>query len=141
MYSFQIPRKSKLAIHRNIRDDEGFIIRHFAGAVCYETVSMTFTKRKPSEVEASLYRMLISSHICYFHLNLIKFKIQFLSTLAIPHVLRVYIGGNCVGQCRYRTVLSSWKILLNRAISKDITIEWTESFLFLYFSDPICGKK
>lgn len=37
--SLQIPRKSKLAVHRNIRDDEGFIIRHFAGAVCYETVN------------------------------------------------------------------------------------------------------
>lgn len=34
----QVPRKSKLTIHRNVRDDEGFIIRHFAGAVCYETV-------------------------------------------------------------------------------------------------------
>lgn len=34
----QVPRKSKLTIHRNLRDDEGFIIRHFAGAVCYETV-------------------------------------------------------------------------------------------------------
>lgn len=34
----QVPRKSKLSVHRNVRDDEGFIIRHFAGAVCYETV-------------------------------------------------------------------------------------------------------
>lgn len=34
----QVPRKSKLTVHRNVRDDEGFIIRHFAGAVCYETV-------------------------------------------------------------------------------------------------------
>ncbi|KAF3831713.1 hypothetical protein GH733_000525 [Mirounga leonina] len=31
-FRLTIPRKSKLAIHRNIRDDEGFIIRHFAGA-------------------------------------------------------------------------------------------------------------
>lgn len=36
----QVPRKSKLAVHRNLRDDEGFIIRHFAGAVCYETVRL-----------------------------------------------------------------------------------------------------
>ena len=50
---FQIPRKSKLAIHRNIRDDEGFIIRHFAGAVCYETVSITSTRRQPCNVEAT----------------------------------------------------------------------------------------
>lgn len=42
---FQIPRKSKLAIHRNIRDDEGFIVRHFAGAVCYETVSNFYQEK------------------------------------------------------------------------------------------------
>lgn len=32
-----IPRKSKLKSHRELRDDEGFLIRHFAGAVCYQT--------------------------------------------------------------------------------------------------------
>ena len=37
----KVPRKSKLNYHRNIRDDEGFMIRHFAGAVCYQTVSTT----------------------------------------------------------------------------------------------------
>ncbi|ELV10825.1 Myosin-VI [Tupaia chinensis] len=39
-FRLTIPRKSKLAVHRNIRDDEGFIIRHFAGAVCYETTQL-----------------------------------------------------------------------------------------------------
>lgn len=34
------PRKSKLKDHRELRDDEGFLIRHFAGAVCYQTVSV-----------------------------------------------------------------------------------------------------
>ncbi|XP_061430658.1 LOW QUALITY PROTEIN: unconventional myosin-VI-like [Lethenteron reissneri] len=36
-FRISIPRKSKLTVHRNLRDDEGFLIRHFAGAVCYET--------------------------------------------------------------------------------------------------------
>ncbi|XP_076874286.1 myosin VIa [Brachyhypopomus gauderio] len=36
-FRLTVPRKSKLTVHRNVRDDEGFIIRHFAGAVCYET--------------------------------------------------------------------------------------------------------
>uniref|UniRef100_A0A8C6TVN2 Unconventional myosin-VI n=1 Tax=Neogobius melanostomus TaxID=47308 RepID=A0A8C6TVN2_9GOBI len=36
-FRLTVPRKSKLTIHRNLRDDEGFMIRHFAGAVCYET--------------------------------------------------------------------------------------------------------
>ncbi|KAE9550793.1 hypothetical protein FO519_005996 [Halicephalobus sp. NKZ332] len=31
------PRKSKLREHRDMRDDEGFIIRHYAGSVCYQT--------------------------------------------------------------------------------------------------------
>ena len=36
---FQVPRKSKLKAHRDLLDDEGFLIRHYAGAVCYTTVS------------------------------------------------------------------------------------------------------
>uniref|UniRef100_A0A674EGK4 Unconventional myosin-VI n=1 Tax=Salmo trutta TaxID=8032 RepID=A0A674EGK4_SALTR len=36
-FRLTVPRKSKLQVHRNVRDDEGFIVRHFAGAVCYET--------------------------------------------------------------------------------------------------------
>lgn len=32
-----VPRKSKLKSHRVIRDDEGFLIRHFAGGVVYTT--------------------------------------------------------------------------------------------------------
>lgn len=38
--SFQLPRKSHLIYHKKMRDDEGFLIRHFAGAVCYQTVSL-----------------------------------------------------------------------------------------------------
>uniref|UniRef100_A0AAX7V8A3 Unconventional myosin-VI n=1 Tax=Astatotilapia calliptera TaxID=8154 RepID=A0AAX7V8A3_ASTCA len=30
-FRLTVPRKSKLTVHRNVRDDEGFIIRHFAG--------------------------------------------------------------------------------------------------------------
>jgi len=33
----QIPRKSKMSYYKNLRNEEGFIIRHFAGAVCYQT--------------------------------------------------------------------------------------------------------
>lgn len=34
-FRLDVPRKSKLKSHRELRDDEGFLIRHFAGAVCY----------------------------------------------------------------------------------------------------------
>ncbi|KAJ8967316.1 hypothetical protein NQ317_000967 [Molorchus minor] len=36
-YRLGLPRSSKLKAHRGLRDDEGFLIRHFAGAVCYQT--------------------------------------------------------------------------------------------------------
>ncbi|RWS30216.1 unconventional myosin-VI-like protein, partial [Leptotrombidium deliense] len=36
-YRLALPRKSKLKDHRELRDDEGLLIRHFAGAVCYQT--------------------------------------------------------------------------------------------------------
>lgn len=34
----KFPRKSKLRASREIRDDEGFLIQHFAGSVVYSTV-------------------------------------------------------------------------------------------------------
>ncbi|KAI4889543.1 hypothetical protein NFI96_033110, partial [Prochilodus magdalenae] len=51
-FRLTIPRKSKLAVHRNIRDDEGFIIRHFAGAVCYETTQ--FVEKNNDALHMSL---------------------------------------------------------------------------------------
>jgi myosin-6 len=36
-FRIQLPRKSKMADYSKMRDDEGFIIRHFAGAVGYES--------------------------------------------------------------------------------------------------------
>ena len=36
-FRLALPRKSKLRAHREIRDEDGFLIRHFAGAVCYTT--------------------------------------------------------------------------------------------------------
>lgn len=37
-YRLSFPRASRLKAHRSLRDDEGFLVRHFAGAVCYNTV-------------------------------------------------------------------------------------------------------
>lgn len=34
-----LPRTSGFKAHRTLRDEEGFVVRHFAGAVCYTTVS------------------------------------------------------------------------------------------------------
>lgn len=37
-FRLALPRSSRLKIHRTLRDEEGFLVRHFAGAVCYKTV-------------------------------------------------------------------------------------------------------
>ncbi|XP_077366069.1 unconventional myosin-VI-like isoform X3 [Festucalex cinctus] len=58
-FRLTIPRKSKLAIHRNVRDDEGFIVRHFAGAVCYETNK--FVEKNNDALHTSLECLLSES--------------------------------------------------------------------------------
>ncbi|KAL4232927.1 Unconventional myosin-VI [Mactra antiquata] len=51
-FRLSIPRKSKLKSHRDVRDDEGFLIRHFAGAVCYHTTQ--FIEKNNDALHASL---------------------------------------------------------------------------------------
>ncbi|XP_061177541.1 unconventional myosin-VI-like isoform X2 [Saccostrea echinata] len=51
-FRLSLPRKSKLKIHRDVRDDEGFLIRHFAGAVCYHT--NLFLEKNNDALHASL---------------------------------------------------------------------------------------
>ncbi|XP_063168952.1 unconventional myosin-VI isoform X3 [Candoia aspera] len=58
-FRLSIPRKSKLAVHRNVRDDEGFIIRHFAGAVCYETTQ--FVEKNNDALHMSLESLICES--------------------------------------------------------------------------------
>ncbi|XP_015240666.1 PREDICTED: unconventional myosin-VI isoform X1 [Cyprinodon variegatus] len=58
-FRLTVPRKSKLAIHRNLRDDEGFMIRHFAGAVCYETTR--FVEKNNDALHMSLESLVCES--------------------------------------------------------------------------------
>ncbi|XP_043932993.1 unconventional myosin-VI [Protopterus annectens] len=58
-FRLTIPRKSKLTVHRNLRDDEGFIIRHFAGAVCYETTK--FVEKNNDALHMSLESLVSES--------------------------------------------------------------------------------
>ncbi|KAI7804825.1 myosin VIb, partial [Triplophysa rosa] len=58
-FRLSVPRKSKLTIHRNLRDDEGFIIRHFAGAVCYETTQ--FVEKNNDALHMSLEYLVCES--------------------------------------------------------------------------------
>ena len=36
-FRLDVPRKSKVPSHRKLNEEEGFLVRHFAGAVCYQT--------------------------------------------------------------------------------------------------------
>lgn len=58
-FRLTIPRKSKLTVHRNLRDDEGFIVRHFAGAVCYETTK--FVEKNNDALHMSLESLVSES--------------------------------------------------------------------------------
>ncbi|XP_055853454.1 myosin heavy chain 95F isoform X2 [Episyrphus balteatus] len=46
------PRSSRLKAHRTLRDEEGFLVRHFAGAVCYKTEQ--FIEKNNDALHASL---------------------------------------------------------------------------------------
>ncbi|XP_053603321.1 myosin heavy chain 95F isoform X2 [Plodia interpunctella] len=48
----QLPRASRLKAHRSLRDHEGFLLRHFAGAVCYNTNQ--FIEKNNDALHASL---------------------------------------------------------------------------------------
>lgn len=58
-FRLALPRTSKLKAHREIRDDEGFLIRHFAGAVCYETHS--FIDKNNDALHASLKNLMLEA--------------------------------------------------------------------------------
>jgi myosin-6 len=47
-----VPRKSKLKSHREIRDDQGFLIRHYAGGVVYTTAQ--FIEKNNDALHTSL---------------------------------------------------------------------------------------
>ncbi|XP_049304890.1 myosin heavy chain 95F isoform X2 [Bactrocera dorsalis] len=47
-----LPRSSRLKAHRTLRDEDGFLVRHFAGAVCYNTEQ--FIEKNNDALHASL---------------------------------------------------------------------------------------
>uniref|UniRef100_A0A674JNG4 Unconventional myosin-VI n=1 Tax=Terrapene triunguis TaxID=2587831 RepID=A0A674JNG4_9SAUR len=57
-FRLSIPRKSKLAVHRNIRDDEGFIIRHFLRG---EVMRTQFVEKNNDALHMSLESLICES--------------------------------------------------------------------------------
>ncbi|KAL1122308.1 hypothetical protein AAG570_003713 [Ranatra chinensis] len=51
-FRLALPRTSRLKAHREIRASEGFLVRHFAGAVCYDTSQ--FIEKNNDALHASL---------------------------------------------------------------------------------------
>jgi myosin-6 len=51
-FRLDVPRRSKLKSHREIRDEEGFLIKHFAGGVVYTTSQ--FIEKNNDALHASL---------------------------------------------------------------------------------------
>jgi len=51
-FRLSLPRTSRLKAHRTLRDEEGFLVRHFAGAVCYTTNQ--FIEKNNDALHASL---------------------------------------------------------------------------------------
>ncbi|XP_075244951.1 unconventional myosin-VI-like isoform X2 [Convolutriloba macropyga] len=58
-FRLQTPRKSRLALYKSWRDEEGFLIRHFAGAVCYTTDQ--FLEKNNDALHASLEAVVCES--------------------------------------------------------------------------------
>ncbi len=58
-FRLQLPRKSKMSYYKSLRDNEGFIIRHFAGAVCYQT--QNFIDKNNDALTADLAFLMDSS--------------------------------------------------------------------------------
>ncbi|XP_063718302.1 unconventional myosin-VI-like isoform X2 [Symsagittifera roscoffensis] len=59
-FRLQTPRKSRLALYKTWKDEEGFLIRHFAGAVCYTTDQ--FLEKNNDALHASLEAVVCESN-------------------------------------------------------------------------------
>ncbi|KAI4494761.1 hypothetical protein M0804_000962 [Polistes exclamans] len=58
-FRITLPRTSRLKAHRELRDDEGFVIRHYAGGVCYQTNQ--FIEKNNDALHASLEALIQES--------------------------------------------------------------------------------
>ncbi|XP_026672649.1 myosin heavy chain 95F isoform X5 [Ceratina calcarata] len=59
-FRITLPRTSRLKAHRELRDDEGFVIRHYAGGVCYQTNQ--FIEKNNDALHASLEALIRESN-------------------------------------------------------------------------------
>ncbi|VDD94836.1 unnamed protein product [Enterobius vermicularis] len=87
------PRKSKLREHREILDDEGFLIRHFAGSVCYETNQ--FLEKNNDALHTSLKILIQQSSVPYicslFVTNNHQMKMEGRNKVSVSYKFRIQL--------------------------------------------------
>ncbi|XP_012266629.2 myosin heavy chain 95F-like isoform X2 [Athalia rosae] len=85
--SITLPRTSKLKEHRELRDYEGFVIRHYAGGVCYQTKQ--FIEKNNDAFYASLEGLIQGSSNPFLKFNFAN-NITFLGKLNFNSIGRKF---------------------------------------------------
>ncbi|CAG9794987.1 unnamed protein product [Diatraea saccharalis] len=95
----QLPRASRLKAHRTLRDDEGFLLRHFAGAVCYNTNQ--FIEKNNDALHASL-----------------EFLVQESSNPLVQQLFQSIDNNNAKGKLNFISVGSKFQTQLTQLMDK-----------------------
>ncbi|XP_048478864.1 myosin heavy chain 95F isoform X7 [Plutella xylostella] len=95
----QLPRASRLKAHRTLRDDEGFLLRHFAGAVCYNTNQ--FIEKNNDALHASL-----------------EFLVQESSSALVQQLFQTSDNNNAKGKLNFISVGSKFQTQLTQLMDK-----------------------
>ncbi|XP_026737078.1 myosin heavy chain 95F isoform X2 [Trichoplusia ni] len=95
----QLPRSSRLKAHRTLRDDEGFLLRHFAGAVCYNTNQ--FIEKNNDALHASL-----------------EFLVQESSNALVQQLFQNTDNNNAKGKLNFISVGAKFQSQLSQLMDK-----------------------
>ncbi|CAH2070936.1 unnamed protein product, partial [Iphiclides podalirius] len=95
----QVPRASRLKAHRLVRDDEGFLLRHFAGAVCYNTSQ--FIEKNNDALHASL-----------------EFLVQESSSPLVQQLFQNTDNNNAKGKLNFISVGAKFQTQLSQLMDK-----------------------
>ncbi|XP_068631388.1 myosin heavy chain 95F isoform X2 [Battus philenor] len=95
----QVPRASRLKAHRTLRDDEGFLLRHFAGAVCYNTNQ--FIEKNNDALHASL-----------------EFLVQESSSPLVQQLFQTSDNNNAKGKLNFISVGAKFQSQLSQLMDK-----------------------
>ncbi|XP_045447182.1 myosin heavy chain 95F [Melitaea cinxia] len=95
----QLPRASRLKAHRTLRDHEGFLLRHFAGAVCYNTSQ--FIEKNNDALHASL-----------------EFLVQESNNTLVQQLFEMSDNNNAKGKLNFISVGAKFQSQLSQLMDK-----------------------